>query len=195
MVEREYRRLRSDRGAALPEQHAQVMFRVYSLVEEAAQEFLGDHLASLLPLPPAVLDFARTFVDAFQMCERRTQERLATLRAAMAAFDAVREYEMRLNDVHDSLEPLVNQVTENRVKRREEAARFERIARRAREIAESEMVEGLQDVLYGDAPGQDLQQEFKDAKNQLSAATAMIIDLRSVLFASTHTFFDLLFLS
>ena len=67
-----------------------------------------------------------------------------------------------------------------RMQCKDDAARLERIASKARQMAEADMTEGLSDALYGDAPAEDLHRQLIEAKVALQAASAMLTDLKTV---------------
>ena len=163
-----------------PKIFVNAIFQVYMQIELFALDLLEDKDSAVYPLPGAVTDLAARFIESYEMVSQNVFARVHLLKKALHTFKTIREYEHALLVQLEALEPLVHHVTEARVKCREDAARFERIAKRAQEIAESEMVAGLQDVLYGDAPGQDLQQDFQDSKVQLAAAVDLIRALKPV---------------
>ena len=180
LVESQYTRISMDKECPKPKNFVGAIFQLYVIIESSALELLSEDISAVFPVPASILDLITVFVESYETLLHDMGSRIDQLKTSLVAFESVKEYERVLRSKLDTLEPLVNRVTETRVKCREDAARFERIAKRAKEIAESEMVVGLQDVLYGDAPGQDLQHEFQDSQVQLAAATDLINGLKQV---------------
>ena len=156
-----------------------VLFKIHRMIEQAVADDLDVKLAMVFPAPILVNDFVSTFLHCAS--QRRKQiERITTeLTQAVAAYQRLKVCNAEMQEEHQRLFPIVKGAVKQHLKVRENFLNYSRVAARAKQIAEDEETQGIQGVLYGDAPGPDIMQEFEAAKNAYLSASKSVAGLKA----------------
>lgn len=158
------------------------LYRVHNAIEKVADDASGPAEPGFFPNPKQAAAFAKLFVEAYVDRLIKIRARTTDLEHAIERWTELNDKFILMENQQEEFEPILRTAVETQLKWRADTLHFERVANRARKIAESDEINGMMSVLYGDAPGYDIHKEFQHAQRQLMAAFKNVADMKKVHF-------------